>query len=110
MKTLQLEQAHIVLRLTDTELSAQTLSDQTAPFLVQSPNLVLDVRGVQFNSMLIGELVNLYRSFEAQWGERPHRIALVNLSDFSREVFHRAHLDQLFTLADSLGDALNGGA
>jgi len=108
MKTLQLKNAYTVLRLTDVAPAQSTLTDQVEPFLGQSPQLVLDVDGIQFNSMLIGELVNVHRSFEARWKDQEHRIALVHLSDVSRSVFERVRLTEMFPIYGSVGEALNG--
>ena len=108
MKTLQLEQAYTVLRISEGTAAQATLGEQVAPHFAQGGRLILDVGGIQFNSMLIGELVNLHRRFEEGWGSDSKRITLANLTPASRAVLERVHLGEIFDLADSLADALNG--
>ena len=77
------------------------------PYLEPSPHLILDVSGIQFNSMLIGEIVNLHQRYEKRWKGRWQRIALVNLTDTSRAVFERVRLEKFFAIFDSLAEACN---
>jgi anti-anti-sigma regulatory factor len=108
MKTLQVDRAYTLLRLTDNKPSEVTLTDQVAPYIEQAKRLILDVDGIQFNSMLIGELVNLHRLFERHWGGASQRIALVNLTPSSRAVMERVRLHDIFVLADSVADVVKG--
>ena len=108
MKNLQLEHANVVVKLTLGPGESETLGAQLQPYLELSPMLVLDVANIQFNSMLIGEIVNVHQRFEKHWGDRPHRIALVNLTPASREVFQRVRLDTYFPLFDTLAEACAG--
>ena len=110
MKTLQLKRVCTILKLTDSAPAQTTLTDQVSPFLIQAPHLVLDVEGIQFNSMLIGELVNVHRTFEERWRDEEHHIALVNLSEVSRAVFERVRLTEMFPVFGSIGEALNGAS
>jgi anti-anti-sigma regulatory factor len=106
MKTLQVDQAFTVVKLTDALPAKATLTEQLEPYVDRSPNLILDVSGIQFNSMLIGEIVNVHRTFEERWKNDEHRIAVVNLTDVSRTVFRRIRLDEFFPIFDTLSDAL----
>ncbi len=108
MRTLHVERAFTVLKLTDSANLSATLGEQIRPYLETTPELILDVSGIQFNSMLIGEIVNLHQRFEQRWKERKHRIALVNLTDTSRAVFERVRLEAYFSIFDSVAEACNG--
>lgn len=108
MKTLQVEGAYTLLTLTAHPEAIAPLGEQAAPYVAQSPQMILDVTGIQFTSMLIGELLNLHRRFAAQWQERAHRIALVNVTPTSREVLERVRLTDYLPIFDSVGDAING--
>jgi anti-anti-sigma regulatory factor len=110
MKTLQLQQAYTILRLTDTLPPRRTLTEQVQPYIPQSPLLILDVDGIQFSSMLIGEIVNVHRNFEEHWKGQTHQFSLVNLSDVSRAVFERVRLTDYFPIYGSLSDAVHNGA
>jgi anti-anti-sigma regulatory factor len=110
MKTLQLEQAFTVLKLSDTMPPRETLTEQVQPYLDRSPNLILDLDGILFNSMLIGELVNVHRAFEEHWKGQTHQISLVNLSEVSRAVFERVRLTDYFPIYGSFPDAMRDGA
>lgn len=76
-------------------------------YLDASPVLILDVEGVNFDSKMIGELINLHRAFEKVWGEQPHRIALLNVSEFSNMIFNQVKLDQIIFRCNSVDEALN---
>lgn len=106
MHTLDVDSAFTFLKLKVNSQSGQSLSEQAKPFLTQNPNLILDVEGIQFTSLTIGELVNLHQVFTNHWGERPHRILLVNMTDFSREVFRRVKLNPYLECEDPSGVAL----
>ena len=108
MKTLQLDRAYTLLRLTDTAPQRATLTEQVMPYVGQAEHLILDVDGIQFNSMLIGEIVNLRQRYEQRWKGRQHRIALVNLTDTSRAVFERVRLEKFFAIFDSVAAACDG--
>jgi hypothetical protein len=108
MKTLQVEASYIVLKLTDRKSAPQTLTEQALPFFALSPVLVLDVDGIQFSSMLIGEILNVHRGFADQWEGNPYRVALVNVTDTSRQVLQRVRLDTMFPMFATVDEALHG--
>jgi anti-anti-sigma regulatory factor len=105
MKTLQLDRSYLVLRLKATTPQNGTLTEQVAPFVGPADRIILDVDGIQFNSMLIGELVNVHRLLEAE-KRSGHRIALINLTGASRTAMERVRLTEIFELADSIGEAV----
>lgn len=105
MKTLKVKQACTVIQLVQEAPSDTPLEEQALPYLEAGPFVLLDVRGVMFGSMQIGELVNLGRKFKEQWGDTPQKLGLVNLSQTGREVFSSTKLDHVFPIFDSLADA-----
>lgn len=108
MKTLNVENAYTLLKISDRSRGTLPLTDQVAPYLGQSPNLILDLGGIQLTSMLIGELLNVHRGFEEQWESHAHRISLVNLTPTSRDVLQRVRLTDYLTICDTLEQATNG--
>lgn len=107
MRSLRLETPCTLLRLvSDDGPAGATLPEQARAYLATCPYLLLDVRGVQFNSMMIGEIVNLYSAFSNLWQGRTHRLALVNADDFSRRVFETTHLTERIPVYASLDEAL----
>ncbi len=106
MKSLNVQQAYTVLKLTEQPHSAAPLSHQAEDYLGQAPMLVLDLAGIHLNSMLIGELLNLHKAFARHWRHDGARLALVNLTPLSRSVLEQVKLDGLFALCDSLDEAL----
>ncbi len=106
MKMLTIAQACTILHLEVKENTLAPLEEQAAPYLLANPFLVLDVGEVKFGSMQIGELVNLERKFEEHWNGSSHGIGIINLTEQGREVFATTKLDSVFSLYDSLADAL----
>lgn len=106
MKVLNLQSAVTVLRLTSDEPSGKLLTDQVSSLFGQAPNLILDLNGIQLNSMLIGELVNLNQAFTKAWRDRAHRVALVNVTDFSQQTLRSVRLNERLPIYDSVDAAL----
>lgn len=63
-----------VLWLSQTTMDNAPLAEQVEPYLAQNSNLGLDAHGLSFNSMEIGELVNLAGDFHKSVGRKglPH--------------------------------------
>lgn len=110
MKTLQVTGAYALLKLAASPPGGVSLVEQVQPHIDHAPHLILDVEGILFTSMLIGEMVNVHRLVQERWKERAAPIALVNLSGASREVFERTHLVDYFALRGSVAEALHDGA
>jgi anti-anti-sigma regulatory factor len=106
MNFLQVGQTGTVVKLSLTHKSGDPLVEQALSLLAQNPFIVVDVGGIAFGSMQIGELVNLERSFEKTWNGTYHRLGLINLSPEGRKVFSNSKLDDLLPVYDSLADAL----
>ena len=105
MKPLELTLVCTVLRLSEAEDETFTLAEQIEAHIARAPAMLVDVTGIRLTSMRIGELVNLYRAFEAFWGERRHRLVVVDRGGDNVEVLKRSRLDQLFPVVGSLDEA-----
>jgi len=92
MKMLTIKQSCVVLRLSDVSSSPAPLMEQARPLIVASPFMILDVEGVQFSSMLLGEVVNLYQAFTSHWKDRRHGLAMVHVAPVSQQVMKVAKL------------------
>lgn len=100
--------SHTVLKFDKYSSNDTTLTQWSEKFLAAAPFLILDVEGVNFDSRLIGELINLHRSFTKVWEDKPTRLALVNLSDFSKIVFDTVKLSNIIERYESVSEALQG--
>ncbi len=105
MKYLQIHNGCTVIRLQQITNSNSSLEEQAAPYLAQNPFLLLDVEGLQFTSMNIGELVNLKGAFSKIWEPSPHRLGLLNLNSEGQQVFKISKLDQELPMFDSVAEA-----
>lgn len=106
MKTLKFDRKCSVIRLLESNISKQPLVDQLRTEYESCENIMLDVKGILFTSLLIGELASVIRAFNDFWGNRPHNIALVNLNASSRQVMEIVKFDDLIPLFDDAGEAL----
>lgn len=105
MRNLQIGAGCTVLKVLQNTDQNNSLEDQAEQYLPQNPVLILDVSDVQFNSMNIGELINLYRAFDKIWEAHVHLIGMLHMDTASAKVFKAAKLDERFPLFDSMADA-----
>ncbi|HUJ74763.1 MAG TPA: hypothetical protein VL359_07885 [bacterium] len=105
MKVLTSERACVVIKLSDVSVSSLPLQEQVRGLMQVVPFLILDVAGIHFTSMLLGEVVNLFLACDQVWKERRHGLALVNVSEVSRQVFRIAKLNDKLPIYDSLEQA-----
>ncbi len=109
MKFLSVVDSATVLRLSDHGDSNHPLQEQIDTFMKSSPQIVLDVDGINFSSMLIGELVNVSLRLDALWeGQRTTSLSLVNVNSFSRKVLETVKLTERIPIYDTLDEALGG--
>ena len=106
MNFLEIQTGCTIVKLRQTSDQKIPLEEQAQKYLRQNPFLLLDVGGMEFSSMNIGELVNLRGSFDEIWGGTMHRIALLNLSDTGKDIFSRVGLTDHFPFYDSLEAAI----
>ena len=98
--------SHTILNFEDHTGSGTPLVEWAGDFLDAAPVLILDVEGLNFDSQLIGELINLHRSFTSAWEDQPHRLALVNLTEFSNMVFDQVKLSHIIHRYKSVSEAV----
>lgn len=106
MKVLSVKQASTVLRLSDLGTSNLPLQEQARPFIISTPFVVLDVEGIHFSSMLLGEVVNLYVAFTNHWKQQRHGMAMVHVPEVSRKVFQVSKLIDKIPLFDTVDEAV----
>ena len=106
MNFLEIKSGCTVVRLQQTSEMGTSLEEQAARYLSQNPYLLMDVSGIEFNSMNLGELVNVHARFQQIWGNTLHGIGLLNLSDNGRAIFSRVGLSKKFPDFDSIHAAL----
>jgi hypothetical protein len=95
----------MVLKLSDLGPSTLPLLEQARPFIQATPFVVLDVDGIHFSSMLLGEVVNLYVEFSSHWKDQRHGMAMAHVADVSKKVFQVSRLTDRIPIYDSLDDA-----
>ncbi|MEE8434027.1 MAG: hypothetical protein V3S64_04490 [bacterium] len=98
--------SHTILKFDEYSGSDTPMAECAENFLDAAPVLILDVEGLNFDSRLIGELINLHRSFSAVWKDQPHRLALVNLTEFSVMVFDQVKLSHIIHRYKSVAEVL----
>ena len=108
MKSIDLEKAITVLKLTETSTSNQTLQEQVAPYFDRSPYIVLDLGNVMLTSMLIGEIINLEEEFRHRWEDSSIKMALANVSDFNHKVLQQVQMHKVLSIHDTISQAIDG--
>ena len=106
MKVLSVKQSCMVIRLSDLGPSDLPLLEQARPLITACPFVVLDVDGIHFSSMLLGEVVNLYVGFTNHWKDQRHGMAMSHVPDISKKVFQVSKLTEKIPIFDSLDDAV----
>ncbi len=106
MKTLNCEVACTMLRLAESSVTGQPLVEQVHEIIESCPNIVLDVEGIQFTSMLLGELANLAKKFEQIWEDRQHSICMTHVEPASQRVLTTVKFDRLIPIASSMDEAV----
>jgi hypothetical protein len=106
MKVLSVKQSCMVLRLSDLGPSNLPLLEQARPFIITAPYVVLDVDGIHFSSMLLGEVVNLYVGFTNHWKDHRHGMAMAHVPEVSRKVFQVSKLTEKIPVFDTLDEAV----
>jgi hypothetical protein len=106
MKMFSIKQTCAVIRLADVSGSPPPLLEQARPLLIASPFIILDVDGVHFSSMLLGEVVNLYQAFTGHWKEKRHGMAMVRVPAVSQQVLKVAKLLDRIPVYDTLDEAV----
>ncbi len=105
MKLLSADRTCSVVKLSDAAVSTLPLVNQMQPVMEASPFLILDADGIQFSSMLIGEVVNLYLAFQQRWQDHRHSMVLVHVPEKSKQVFRVARLVEKVPIFDDLEQA-----
>jgi hypothetical protein len=105
MKNLSLVRSCAVVKLSETGSSQIPLQEQIKPVVDLAPFVVLDVDGINFNSMMLGEIVNVFQANSERWGERPHGIALIRAPEVTKQILRVAKLADKLPLYDDLESA-----
>lgn len=106
MKVLSVKQSCMILKVSDLGPSTVPLVEQARPYIHATPFVVLDVDGVHFSSMLLGEVVNLYAEFSSHWKDQRHGMAMTHVPDLSRKVFQVSKLTDRIPIYDTLDEAV----
>ena len=105
MKNLSVVRSCVVVKLSDIGISQVPLQEQIKTVVSTAPYLVLDVDGVQFNSMMLGELVNVYMAYSERWAARPFGVALIRAPDVTKQIIKIAKLADKLPMYDDLESA-----
>jgi hypothetical protein len=67
--------------------------------------LVLDLDGIQVTSMMLGELVNLYKVFEQRWKGKAGAMVIIRAPEITKQVMRIARLAEKIPLYEDLDQA-----
>lgn len=107
MAILQLRQSAVVISLDAVDDSEGVLLDQVRDILPQSRFLVLNIRGVMFTTILIGDIINVYNLFEEHWKDKAHRMVMVHPDPSAKRIFDLTKLTKKIPIYDNVDDALD---
>jgi hypothetical protein len=102
MKTLSLIRSCVVLKISDLGSSQVPLQEQIRPAIHAAPFVVIDVDGIHFTSMMLGEIVNVYMEFSRRWQGHAHGLALIRAPEVTRQIVRVAKLADKLVLYDDL--------
>ena len=108
MRFLGIQRAWLVIKLAEASSGDLTLLEQAKAMLAVNAFVILDAEGVYFTSFQIGEIMNVVREFQEQWGHDPHAVGVINLSPMARRVFETAKVDQVLPIFSNLSEAMQG--
>ena len=106
VRFLGIQRAWLVIKLAEASSGDRTLLEQAKAMLAVNAFLILDAEGVVFTSFQIGEIMNVVRDFQEQWGRDPHAVGVINLSPMARRVFETAKVDQVLPVFSNLSEAM----
>jgi len=105
MKNLSVARSCSLVRLTDIQQSGAPLKEQVQACVNASPCLILDTDGLQFTSMMLGDLVNVYSALKERWPQGNVAMGMIGASDLTRQVMRISRLDQTISVFDTLENA-----
>jgi hypothetical protein len=105
MKNLTAERSCIVVKLSDVGGSNLPLQEQLRPLVNVVPFLIIDVDGISFTSMMLGEMVNLYMAFQDRWGSRANGLAMIRAPEVTKQVLRIAKLTDKIPVFDDMEQA-----
>lgn len=105
MKNLTAERSCIVVKLSDTGHSTLPLQEQMRPLVNAVPFLVLDADGIQFTSMMLGEMINLHTALQDRWSGRVTGMAIIRAPDITKQAIRIAKLSDKIPLFDDFDAA-----
>ena len=106
MRFLEIQRAWLVIKLAEATSGKRTLLEQAKAMLAVNAYVILDAEGLVFTSFQLGEIMNVVREFQEQWGRDPHALSLINLSPMARRVFETAKVDKVLPIFSNLSEAM----
>lgn len=106
MALLSLQNSALVLSLEAVQESKDTLVAQVQHMIPQSRFLILNIKGVAFTTLLIGDIVNVLNLFEEHWKDQSHRIMFVQADPSARRILDLTKLSKKFPVYDSIEKAI----
>jgi hypothetical protein len=105
MKNLTVAKICTLVRLTEWERTGSSLRDQLATLIDGCPRLLLDIDGIQFNSMMLGDLVSVRNALRERWGVGNEYVAVLRPTNVTRQVMKLSKLDQAIPVFDDVESA-----
>lgn len=102
MKNLKLQDSVTILRLSESENVQLPLIDQARKSLDAGQQILIDLQGVNLNSMMVGELINLRKHYTGGLENDTEPVGLINVTPITRKLLSTVGLDKIFRDMGSL--------
>jgi len=106
MSFLEIQQALLIIKLSETSSGNRTLLEQAKAMLATNAFVILDAEKLAFTSFHIGEIINIVRDLEKQWEGLPHALTVINLRPEVRRLFETAKVDKVLPVFRNLSEAM----
>ncbi len=106
MAILDLENTALVLSLRTVSESEDILVDQVREMIPLSRFIILNIKGIFFTSLLIGDIINVFHLFEEHWKDQSHRMVFVQADPSAKRIFDMTKLTKKIPVYDSVDKAI----
>ena len=106
MAVLNLENSALVLSLISVSESDEILVDQVREMIPLSRFIILNIKGILFTTILIGEIITVLNLFEEHWKDQFHKMMFVQPDPSAKRIFDLTKLSNKIPIYDSVDKAL----
>ena len=106
MAILKLENSAVVLTLRAVPETDELLVEQVRDIIRESRFIILNIKGITFTTILIGDIINVLNLFEEHWKDQSHRMMFVQADPSAKRIFDLTKLSKKIPVYDSVDDAI----